>query len=242
MMICDDATDAGPSVSLQQRFEVMRARRCAAAARVKAAESARLRTRTDEERRALRSKFVERVRSYVGTPYSAARNPEAEGAELYLDCCGLVRRALTDLKEEVGFEVGPWNQSYLFDTLPNAVDESALQPGDLVFWTADYNDAAKKPSRHRIVHVEVFAGGKEGTVGSRFEGPGVETPGVALFDSYKSFGGHGAHGHALLFRSIDTWLDGICVSHCKSCTWGETKQTNSTLFTGECKENAPDGY
>ena len=32
---------------------------------------------------------------------------------LFLDCCGLVRKALRDLKEDFGFEVGPWNQAYM---------------------------------------------------------------------------------------------------------------------------------
>ena len=34
-----------------------------------------------------------------------------------------------------------------------------------------------------------------------------------------------AHGHRLLFRSIDTWLDGICVNYCKECTWAERPGT-----------------
>ena len=149
-MICIDASDENSSgvdnaVSLQQRFEAMKARRVAAAARVKAAEIAKANKRTDAEKHALRLKFYETVLSYVGTPYSAARC--GEGAPLYLDCCGLVRRVLLDLKEEFGFEVGPWNQSYLFDTLPTAVTPEDLLPGDLVFWTAENDDPNKKRQR-----------------------------------------------------------------------------------------------
>lgn len=33
-------------------------------------------------------------------------------SKLFLDCCGLVRRALRDLKDELGFTVGPGNQAY----------------------------------------------------------------------------------------------------------------------------------
>lgn len=33
-------------------------------------------------------------------------------APFFLDCCGLVRRVLRDMKEELGFTVGPWNQAY----------------------------------------------------------------------------------------------------------------------------------
>jgi len=200
------------------------------------------------------------VRSYLGTAYSAKRNPEFAAAEgsggdvLYLDCCGLVRRCLLDLKEDFGFEVGPWNQSYLFDTLPqDLADEpgsqssSRLKPGDLIFWTAEYDDPSKPPQKHDLVHIEVYVGdgpSGEGTIGSRYEGPGVTSPGVAAFESYRSFAGHLAHGHQLLFRSIDTWLDGICVSHCAMCSWGEPpkKVVRSKLFApaeeaaegGEC--------
>lgn len=95
-----------------------------------------------------------------------------------------------------------------------------------MFWTAAYDDPNRKPHKHDLVHVEVFTGEGElgeGTVGSRYEGEGVAAPGVSAFASYKSFGGHGAHGHALLFRTIDTWLNGICVSHCSECSWGEPR-------------------
>ena len=86
-----------------------------------------------------------------------------------------------------------------------------------------------------LVHVEVYVGGgsaNEATIGSRYEG--ADFVGVALQDSYTSFGGHGAHGHQRLFRSIDRWLEGVCVSACKTCTWGETKPgTKSRLFSAQ---------
>lgn len=66
---------------------------------------------------------------------------------IFLDCCGLVRQVCTcmgvartallstpksliarraqvlrDLKQEFGFETGPWNQAYQFDTLPLRYD------------------------------------------------------------------------------------------------------------------------
>jgi hypothetical protein len=37
---------------------------------------------------------------------------EHYGAPLYLDCCGLVRRAARDLADEFGFLIGKWNQAY----------------------------------------------------------------------------------------------------------------------------------
>ena len=33
-------------------------------------------------------------------------------SKLFLDCCGLVRRAMRDLQEEFGFTIGPGNQAY----------------------------------------------------------------------------------------------------------------------------------
>ena len=114
----DDLSDVCPEVksdepSLQQRFEAMRARKQAAAARVKAAEKARANgPRSAAAKAALREKFIAQAQRYIGTPYSEKRNPEVDAinsengaATLFLDCCGLVRRILLDLKEDFGFEM-----------------------------------------------------------------------------------------------------------------------------------------
>lgn len=269
-MLVEVANEAsGPS--LQERFEAMRLRRTKAASRVAAAKNAAKTARPEAFKSQLRKRFVAAIESYVGTPYSAARNPEPP-ATRYLDCCGLVRQALLDLKEEFGFEVGPWNQAYLHDTLPREVPAAELQPGDLVFWTAEYDDPTRTPQKHDLVHVEVYVGaraadaggagnevvgsgaagadadgaaggaggeGDEATIGSRYEGDGLggARPGVHRFASYRSFGGHGAHGHRLHFRSIETWLDGVCVSHCASCRWGEPAvDARSRIFAASAED------
>ena len=60
---------------------------------------------------------------------------------LFLDCCGLVRKVMRDLSDDFGFKIGPWNQSYQYDTLPITLDDEAdMQPGDLVFISAIYNN------------------------------------------------------------------------------------------------------
>lgn len=59
-------------------------------------------------------------------------------APLFLDCCGLVRRVLLDLKQEFGFKVGSWNQAYQYDTLPNTLTQDQMKPGDLVFISGTY--------------------------------------------------------------------------------------------------------
>jgi hypothetical protein len=64
--------------------------------------------------------------------------PEYE-SKLFLDCCGLVRRVMYDLSKQFGFVIGPWNQSYMYDTLPTTItDLSDVKPGDLVFISATY--------------------------------------------------------------------------------------------------------
>jgi hypothetical protein len=44
-----------------------------------------------------------------------------------------------DLAKDFGFIIGPWNQSYMYDTLPKTITHvSDVQPGDLVFISATY--------------------------------------------------------------------------------------------------------
>jgi len=66
-----------------------------------------------------------------------------------------------------------------------------------------------------MVHVEIFIGGETGeqTIGARWS-KGV----VQVFDSYK-FVSKAYYDIKYHFRSIDTWLEGICQSHCKEHPW-----------------------
>ena len=219
----DDPGAAGGE-SLQARFEAMRRRKIEAQKRVAAADEAKLKPRRSQaERDELRTKFVEQVKSYIGTPYSKKHDVEGD-AKRCLDCCNLVRRAVLDLKADFGFTIGHWNQSYQFDTLPQELSPETMRPGDLIFWSATYNDPTKKPRKHDMVHVEVFLGGESGeqTIGSRSTDPS-SFKGVAYHESYKSYAENctASHGFKLYFRSIDHWLNGVCVSHCKACTWAE---------------------
>ena len=66
-------------------------------------------------------------------------------SKLFLDCCGLVRRVMLNLKSEFGFVIGPWNQAYMYDTLPIKVKhEDDMKPGDLVFISATYYASKSK--------------------------------------------------------------------------------------------------
>ena len=67
--------------------------------------------RTDAFKQNLRQKFINQAKSYFGIPYAQKYQPEgAPVLPLYLDCCGLIRQCLKDLREDFGFITGKWNQ------------------------------------------------------------------------------------------------------------------------------------
>lgn len=185
----------------------------------------------------LRMKFVEQCKQYFGVPY--AKKYQQPGtvefnAPFFLDCCGLIRKVLRDLKEDFGFEIGPWNQAYMFDTLPLDVQNTdELQPGDLVFVSGIYHNPKSKKQRHNMVHVEVWAGDGEKTIGARWQRGKVQ-----YHDSYK-FNAKSYHSMQYHFKSIDTWLMGICQSHCAEHSWKRSKYQpgKKSIFA----ENQPNG-
>lgn len=167
----------------------------------------------------LRRNFVDACKSYLGVPY-AKRCHEPDDPDidspLFLDCCGLVRRAVKDLQEDFGFLIGRWNQAYQFETLPEELTFEQMRPGDLVFVEGKYYAEKKMQQRHFIVHVEVFVGGEtgEGTIGSRWsrsDPAAGKVRGVQMHPSYR----YTTQNYDLIkyhFRSLDTWLNGICKS------------------------------
>lgn len=159
----------------------------------------------------LRAKFLDQIKSYLGVPYR--RKYHETGTELYnsklfLDCCGLVRQAMNDLKEDFGFKIGGGNQSYQYDVLPIDLKFEEMKPGDLIFYSATYYPEKKmRDQKHDMVHVEIFHGGETGeeSIGARW-GKGV----VSIFPSYK-FVSKNYYNVKHHYKSIDTWLEGICV-------------------------------
>lgn len=117
----------------------------------------------------------------------------------------MTRRACIDLREELGFDIGWWNQGYQVDTLPLVIKEEDMRPGDIIFYSAKLYNKNGKVHAHEMVHVEIFVGGKTGeqSIGARRKG-GV----VQLFDSFR-FESKRFYKTVNHFRSIDTWLDGI---------------------------------
>lgn len=176
--------------------------------------------RTQDEKALLRQKFINQAKKYIGVPYSQKpHSPESEeyNSPLFLDCCALVRQVLVDLQDEFGFCIGPWNQAYQYDTLPNSIKKDDLKPGDLVFISGIYFNEKSKVHAHNMVHVEVWLGEGEKTIGSRWKDGKVE-----IHDSFQ-FTAKSYHSMTYHFKSIDTWLNGICRSHCVEHPWTKTK-------------------
>jgi hypothetical protein len=106
-----------------------------------------------------------------------------------------------------------WNQSYQFDLLPDhKLTEADLKPGDLIFYSATYNNPKLKPFPHRMVHVEIYLG-EEKSIGARWQKGTIQ-----VFDSYK-FESKLYHDIEFHYRSIDAWLEGKFESHCLEHKW-----------------------
>ena len=95
--------------------------------------------RTQEEKDALRAKWIAGLKGYLNVPYSRRYRDEcypdmpADGSGQYLDCCALLRQVTQDLEKEFGWSLGRWNQTYQWALCPEAeIKEEEMKPGDLV--------------------------------------------------------------------------------------------------------------
>lgn len=165
----------------------------------------------------IRYKFIEVAKTLLGIPYGKKyliAHPKYN-KNIFLDCCGLVRHAFNLMKRDFGFTLGKWNQCYQYDILPKAIPFEKLQPGDLVFYTGIYYpDKYKKQQLHNIVHVEIYLGKGEMTIGSR-DSYGV----VEIYDTFQ-FESSTYYNIEYKFKSIDTWIKGIHKSFCSEHDWG----------------------
>lgn len=228
---------AGKDCSLQENFKrfLSERRRQIREINVKAKEKSVDRS-SAECQQALRLKFVERAMRYIGVPYSkkyCEPGTPAFSRGFFLDCCGLVRQALDDLKEDFGFRAGRWNQAYQYDTLLPEIAFEAMKPGDLIFYSGTYFEPKKRRQIHDMVHVEIFLGGETGekSLGSRW----VEGC-VALHDSYK-FTSTKYYDVKFHYMSIDLWLRGVCASQCQTHPWNDDRGyqwlTHKSIFAQE---------
>jgi hypothetical protein len=101
----------------------------------------------------LREKFVKQALSYMGIPYAkrylTEDNPLYD-SPIFLDCCGLIRQCVNDLREDFGFALSRWNQAYQFDLCPKAISFEELQKGDLIFYTATFYPEKKVTNYYLI--------------------------------------------------------------------------------------------
>lgn len=219
----------GGHISLQDRFS--RFKRDIVREKILAAEKSLPVERDANFRDALRGKFIEQAKSYIGTPYHAQyHGPDSQyfNAPLYLDCCGLVRRCLQDLITHFGFRIGRWNQNYQFDTLNESISNiESLRPGDLIFVEGRYFNPKSKRQKYDIVHVEVYLGDGK-TIGARAQ-RGV----VSIHDSYqytsKLYEITNYH-----FRSLEPWLRGeLCPAHPSHWDDKDSQPAGSVAVSGD---------
>eukprot|EP00762_Andalucia_godoyi_P002285 ANDGO_07512.mRNA.1 tubulin-tyrosine ligase family protein len=215
----DEPLVQSSAMDLQKAFEKFRQERIQLRA-VKEKSVAMRKERTPEWMQQLREKFIAQAKKYIGIPYHpryhSSPDSQFHNAPLYLDCCGLIRRVVWDLRDEFGFSLGRWNQAYQLDTLPVKIDEAKdMKPGDLVFYSGTYYNEKLKPQIHDCVHVEIFLGGETGeqTIGAR-----SQTGAIQIHNSYK-FESKNYHSIKFHFRSLETWLAGICNSCCEEHSW-----------------------
>jgi len=97
---------------------------------------------------------------------------------LQMDCCGMVKTALTDLAGEIGWQIKNWNQAYQYCICTEEVSEEKLQPGDLIYYEGEYVNQNQKPQPFNIVHTEVYVGPGELSIGAR------HSTGVSFHESY----------------------------------------------------------
>merc|ERR1719487_2503488 len=87
-----------------------------------------------------------------------------------------------------------------------------MKPGDLVFYEGTFTSNRSKRQKHNMVHVEIYLGNGS-TIGARYQRGTVQ-----IFPSYK-FTSSLWTLDAYHFRSLDTWLEGHCASHCDEHPW-----------------------
>ncbi|XP_039364968.1 inactive polyglycylase TTLL10 [Mauremys reevesii] len=228
------------TVSIQKAFQKFRRKRQEELQMLRGKKlSIQSRLQDPDYRWQLRMKFLEQAKSYIGVPYAKKYHepgtPEYE-SPFFLDCCGLIRRVVRDLQSEFGFCIGPGNQAYQYDTLPITLpSEEHMKPGDLIFISGTYFDPERRRQFHDIVHVEIWLGSGERSLGARWKRGRLQ-----IFDSYR-FVSPSYRDMEYHFKSIETWLQGTCVSHCPEHKWASVRELpgRKSVFYPEAEQQEP---
>ncbi|CAC5384677.1 TTLL10 [Mytilus coruscus] len=212
----------GTKSSLQDSFlKFKRAKQKEIAKQKRVRRARRRRQKNPKFQEELRQKFINQAKKYFGIPYARkywSKDTDEYSSKLFLDCCGLVRQVVRDLAKDFGFVIGPWNQAYMYDTLPHIVEsEKDMKPGDLVFMSGTYVNPKSTNQKHFMTHVEIWLGNGPKTIGARWNNGKVQ-----IWDHYK-FEAKSFSNTVYHFRSIDTWLKGICKSYCPEHKWKRSK-------------------
>jgi len=92
-----------------------------------------------------------------------------------------------------------------------------MKPGDLIFYSATFYEKPgkkkKRKQKHDMVHVEIYLGPEDQSIGARWN-KGV----IQIFDTYK-FKSTNYYDIVFHYRSLETWLDGVCKSFCSIHPW-----------------------
>jgi hypothetical protein len=149
--------DHAPKVSIQEAFKKFQKEKFYQLKLNKYLKNINVDRTSNEFKSQLRQKFIQTAHKYIGVPYAQKHHQPTDplySAPLFLDCCALIRQCVFDLRQEFCYTLGKWNQSYQFDLLPDqGLKEGDLKPGDLIFYSATYNNPKLKPFPHRMVHV-----------------------------------------------------------------------------------------
>nr|XP_020637933.1 inactive polyglycylase TTLL10 isoform X2 [Pogona vitticeps] len=85
-------------------------------------------------------------------------------------------------------------------------------------YAKNYHEPGRKRQPHDIVHVEIWLGDGDRSLGARWKRDTVH-----IFESYKfvsvTYGNMEYH-----FKSIETWLRGVCTSHCPEHKWASARE------------------
>lgn len=110
----DEELISQPKGSLQEAFEKFRKKRLENFKHKKYLQEIKQKDhKSNEFKDALRQKFIETAKKYYGVPYAKRFYQPGDAhynAPIFLDCCGLIRQIVFDLREDFGFTLQRWNQ------------------------------------------------------------------------------------------------------------------------------------